>query len=50
MTSFALSGDGKVLGAGKADGVLELFDSQTGERRASVETIQGPVWATGAVP
>lgn len=43
VTSFALSGDGKVLGAGKADGVVELFDSQTGQRRASIETIQGPI-------
>jgi WD40 repeat protein len=43
VTSFALSGDGKVMGAGKADGVVELFDSQTGQRRASIETIQGPV-------
>jgi WD40 repeat protein len=43
VTSFALSGDGKVLGTGKADGVIELFDAKTGARTASVETIQGPI-------
>ena len=43
VTSFALSGDGKVVAAGKADGIVDLFDSQTHERRASIETIQGPI-------
>jgi WD40 repeat protein len=43
VTSFALSGDGSVVGAGKADGTVELFDSHTGKRRATIETIQGPV-------
>ncbi|HXU62416.1 MAG TPA: WD40 repeat domain-containing protein [Polyangia bacterium] len=44
-TSFALSGDGRVLGIGKADGVIDLFDAQTSAQRASVETVQGPIGA-----
>jgi WD40 repeat protein len=42
-TSFGLSGDGRVLGVGKADGVVDLFETATGSRRSGIETLQGPV-------
>jgi WD40 repeat protein len=45
-TSFGLSGDGSVLGVGKADGVIDLFDTASGARRGGIETLQGPVART----
>ena len=45
-TSFGLSGDGRVLGVGKADGVIDLFDTATGSRRGAIETLQGSVATT----
>ena len=45
-TSFGLSGDGSVLGVGKTDGVIDLFDTASGNRHGGIETLQGPVVRT----
>ena len=45
-TSFGLSGDGHVMGIGKTDGVIDLFDTATGSRRGAIETLQGSVATT----
>jgi WD40 repeat protein len=44
-TSLALSADGRVLGIGKDDGGIDLYDSQTEAPRGSIQTMQGPIWA-----
>jgi WD40 repeat protein len=42
-TSFGLSGDGRTLAIGKADGVVDLYDTAAGSRRSAIETAHGPV-------